>query len=114
MNNDLNDDFLQRLRTDPSKKFLSMLKANLDRQTISQAKARRALFRVAILAALIGGSAVAVAFAVLRGSPAARSLVHMVAIRPPQSAASKLVAERSGGGAPKTIVSPAPTDAAAE
>jgi phosphate transport system substrate-binding protein len=106
MKNELNDDFLQRLRTDPSKKFLSTLKSNLDRQAISQAKARRTLFRTAILAALIGGSVVAVAFAVLRGSPA-RTVVRMLAIGPAQPATSKMAAERSGGGAPKTIVSPA-------
>jgi phosphate transport system substrate-binding protein len=107
MKNDPNDDFLQRLRTEPSKKFLSTLKATLDRQAISQEKARRTLFRTAILAALIGGSAVAVAFAVLRGSPPARTLAHVIAIGP-QSAASKLTAERSGGGAPKSIASAAP------
>ena len=107
MNNEPNDEFLQRLRAEPSKKFLSTLKANLDRQTINQAKARRTLFRTAILAALIGGSAVAVAFVVLRGAPAARTLVRMAAIGPAQSAASKIAAERSGGGAPKSIVSPA-------
>jgi phosphate transport system substrate-binding protein len=107
MNNEPNDEFLQRLRAEPSKKFLSTLKANLDRQTINQAKARRTLFRTAILATLIGGSAVAVAFVVLRGSPAARTLVRMVAIGPAQSAASKIAAERSGGGAPKSIVPPA-------
>ena len=107
MKNEPNDDFLQRLRAEPSKKFLSTLKANLDRQTISQAKARRTLFRTAILAALIGGSAVAVAFVVLRGTPAARTFVRMVDIGPAQSAASKIAAERSGGGAPKSIVSPA-------
>ena len=107
MKNDLNDDFLQRLRAEPSKKFLSTLKANLDRQAISQAKARRTLFRTAILAALIGGSAVAVAFAVLRGSPAAKTVAHMVGIAP-QSAASKLTQQRSGGGAPKTIAPAVP------
>jgi phosphate transport system substrate-binding protein len=90
MKNDPNDDFLQRLRAEPSKKFLSMLKARLDRQTINQARARRTLFRTAILAALIGGSAVAVAFALLRGSPAGGGLMHV---------------ERSGGGAPRTITS---------
>ena len=92
MKDDLNDDFLQRLRAEPSKKFLSTLKANLDRQTIDQAKARRTLFRTAILAALIGGSAVAFAFTLMRGSPAGRTLLHI---------------ERSGGGAPRTITSPA-------
>ena len=107
MKNEPDGDFLQRLRAEPSKKFLSTLKANLDRQTISQAKARRTLFRTAILAALIGGSAVAVAFVVLRGTPAARTFVRMVDIGPAQSAASKIAAERSGGGAPKSIVSPA-------
>jgi phosphate transport system substrate-binding protein len=92
MNSELNDDFLQHLRTAPSNKFLSTLKASLDRQTISQAKARRTLFRTAIFAALIGSSAVALAFAFFRGPPAGNSLIHM---------------ERSGGGAPKTITSPA-------
>lgn len=92
MKSDLNDDFLQRLRAEPSKKFLAALKASLDRQTINQAKARRTLIRTAILAALIGGSAVAVALALLNGSPAGSSLMHI---------------ERSGGGAPRTITSPA-------
>ena len=53
MKSDLNDDFLQRLRVEPNKKFLRTLKANLDRQAIDQANARRTLFRTAILAALI-------------------------------------------------------------
>ena len=109
MNNDLNDDFLQHLRAEPSRKFLSTLKANLDRQTVNQAKARRTLFRTAILAALIGGSAVAVAFVVLRGSTAGNIPVHIVAIGPPASGASKMAAERSGGGAANAIASPAPT-----
>jgi phosphate transport system substrate-binding protein len=109
MKNETGDDFLLRLRADPSKKFLSTLKADLDRQTTTQARARRTLFRTAILAALIGGSAVAVAFALLRGSPA-RTLVRMVAIGPAQTAASKPAAERSGGGAPRTIGLPAQGD----
>jgi phosphate transport system substrate-binding protein len=107
MKNEPNDEFLQRLRAEPSKKFLSTLKANLDRQTIDQAKARRTLFRTAILAALIGGSAVAVAFVVLRGSPAARTLVRMVDIGPAQSAASKIAAAPNSDGAPKSMLSPA-------
>src|ERR1700729_1279047 len=98
MKNEPDDDFLQRLRAEPSRKFLSTLKANLDRQTISQAKARRTLFRTAILAALIGGSTVAVAFVVLRGSPAARTFVRMGDIGPAQSAASKIAAGGSGIG----------------
>ncbi|HEY2463800.1 MAG TPA: substrate-binding domain-containing protein [Steroidobacteraceae bacterium] len=100
MNNDMNDDFLQRLRAPPSKKFLSTLKANLDRQVMNQAKARRTLFRTAILAALIGGSAVAVAFAVLKSTPASSRLVHVATTGPAQSASN--VIARSGGGAPKT------------
>jgi len=108
MKNELNEEFLRRLRAEPSKRFLSTLKADLDRQTKIQARARRTLFRAAILAALIGGSAVAVAFTLLRGSPAAGGLMRMVAMRPASSAASKIAAERSGGGAPKSIVSPAP------
>jgi len=105
--NELNDDFLQRLRAEPSRKFLSALKADLDRQTIDRTRARRTLFRTAILAALIGGSAVAVAFALLKGSRPANTLAHVVAIGPSQSAASKMAAERSGGGASKTIAAPA-------
>jgi phosphate transport system substrate-binding protein len=106
MYNEMNDDFLQRLRAEPSRKFLSTLKAHLDRQAINQAKARRTLFRTAILAALICGSAVAVAFAVLRSTPASRTFVHIVAIGSAQSAGSKMAAERSGGGAAKIIASP--------
>jgi phosphate transport system substrate-binding protein len=106
MKNELNDDFLQRLRAEPSKKFLATLKADLDRQT-HQAKARRTLFLTAILAALIGGTAVAVALAVLRASPATTTLVSTAAIGPAQSGASKIAAERSGGGAPKAMVMPA-------
>ena len=102
--NESNDDFLQRLRAEPSKKFLSTLKENLDRQSISRAKARRTLLRTAILAALIGGSAVAVALAVLRGAPADNRLARMAAVAPQQSAASKMAPERSGGGAPKAMV----------
>jgi len=107
MKDDLNDDFLHRLRAEPSKKFLATLRANLNRQSVNQAKARRMLFRTAILAALIGGSAVAVAFSVFRGSPAVGTLARIVGIGSPQSAPSKMAAERSGGGAPKMIASPA-------
>ena len=102
MKNDLNDDFLHRLRAEPRKKFLSTLKASLDRQSRNQAKARRTLFRTAILAALIGGSAVA--FTIFRGSPAVSTLAHIVAIGSPQP---KITAERSGGGAPRSIASAA-------
>ena len=92
MKNDLEeDDFLQRLRAEPSKKFLAALKSNLDRQAIEQTRARHARFRTAILAALIGGSAVAVAFALLRGSPGR----------------GHPMIERSGGGAPRMITAPA-------
>jgi phosphate transport system substrate-binding protein len=107
MKNELNDDFLQRLRVEPSKKFLSTLKANLDRQTINQAKARRTLIRAAILGALIGGSAVAVAFVVLRGPTAAVTLTHGVTIGPEPSAVSQVAAERGGAGAPNTSAAPA-------
>jgi phosphate transport system substrate-binding protein len=107
MKNDLNDDFLHRLRVEPSKKFLATLRANLNRQSVNQARARRMLFRTAILAALIGGSAVAVAFSVFRGSPAVSTLARIIGIGSPQSAPSKMAAERSGGGAPKAIASPA-------
>jgi len=104
MKNDLNEDFLHRLRAEPSKKFLSTLKASLDRQTRNQAKARR-LFRTAILAALIGGSAVAVALTVFRGSSVVGTLAHIGAIGSPESAQPKMAVERSGGGAPKAIAS---------
>jgi phosphate transport system substrate-binding protein len=107
MKNGLNDDFLHHLRAEPSKKFLATLRANLNRQSVNQAKARRMLFRTAILAALIGGSAVAVAFSVFRGSPAVSTLARIVGIRSTQFAPSKMAAERSGGGAPKAIASPA-------
>jgi phosphate transport system substrate-binding protein len=102
MKNDLNDDFLQRLRAEPSKKFLATLKANLNRQSINQAKARRTLFRTALLAALIGGSAVAVAFTVFRASPVVSTLARFAGIGSTPSAPPKIAVERSGGGAPKT------------
>jgi len=111
MNDDPNDDFLQHVRAEPSKKFLSTLKANLDRQALNQAKARRTLFRTAILAVLIGGSAVAFAFVVLRGSTAGNIPAHVVTIGHPTSGASKIAAERSGGGAPNAIASPAQSGA---
>jgi phosphate transport system substrate-binding protein len=107
LKNGLNDDFLHRLRAEPSKQFLATLRANLNRQSVNQAKARRMLFRTAILAALIGGSAVAVAFSVFRGSPAVSTLARIVGIGPPQSAPSTMAEERSVGGAPKAIASPA-------
>src|SRR5271155_1529370 len=68
MRNDMNDDFLHRLRKEPSAKYLAALKTSLDRQAIRQAKIRRNLFRTAVLAALIGGSAVAIAWG-WRGLP---------------------------------------------
>ncbi len=69
----MNDDFLHRLRAEPSAKFLATLKASLDRQAIKRAQARRTFFRAAILATLIGGSAVA-AFVTWKGMPASARL----------------------------------------
>jgi phosphate transport system substrate-binding protein len=106
MKNGLNDDFLQRLRAEPSKKFLSTLKSNLDRQAINHATARRTLFRTAILAALIGGSAVAVALAVWRGSSrSAEAVAPITAIGPQDSAASFTGAQRID--AARTVAIPA-------
>jgi phosphate transport system substrate-binding protein len=107
MNDDMNEEFLHRLRAQPSKKFLSTLKARLDRQSISQAKARRTLFRTAILAALIGGSAVAVAFAILRGAPSSSRSARIAASGSVQSAMANRPTARSGGGASMTAGSPA-------
>jgi phosphate transport system substrate-binding protein len=94
----MNDEFLHRLRAEPNPKFLAMLKARLDRQAIDQGKARRTLFRSAILAALIGGSAVAVAFVAWRGVP--HPFGGVAQVREVQD-------KRSGGGAQKTGIAPA-------
>ena len=86
-----NDDFLHRLRVEPNPKFLAALKTRfLDLQAVDQGKARRTLFRTAILAALIGGSAVAVAFVAWRSVPHAFNGIAQV--RDVQD-------KRSGGGA---------------
>jgi phosphate transport system substrate-binding protein len=99
MGNDMNDDFLHRLRSEPNPKFLTALKARLDRQAIDHGKARRTLFRTAILAALIGGSAVAVAFVAWRGVP--HPFGGIAQVRDAQD-------KRSGGGAQKMSLAPAP------
>jgi phosphate transport system substrate-binding protein len=96
----MNDDFLHRLRVEPNAKFLATLKASLDRQAIKSAQARRTFFRAAILATLVGGSAVA-AF-VWKGMPAPAPL----AARTPgaQERAShhkNIISAPEGGGAPK-------------
>jgi phosphate transport system substrate-binding protein len=100
----MNDDFLHRLRREPSAKYLATLKASLDRQAAQQTKARRILLRTAILGALIGGSAVAVAFVAWRGIPAmgARS-----------APAKNVISSAQGGGAPKVAAAPATVPAAA-
>jgi phosphate transport system substrate-binding protein len=99
----MNDDFLHRLRKEPSAKYLKNLKASLDRQAERQVKTRRTLLRTAILAALIGGSAVAVAFVAWRG------VAHRVGtVANVQSAAGdrpapakNLMSSPNGGGAVK-------------
>jgi phosphate transport system substrate-binding protein len=100
----MNDDFLHRLRAEPNPKFLAALKARLEQQAIDQGRARRVLFRSAILAALIGGSAVAVAFVAWRGVP--HSLGGIAQVRDAQD-------KRSGGGAQKTSMAPTPEPPAA-
>ncbi|HEX3397753.1 MAG TPA: hypothetical protein VHS76_13695, partial [Steroidobacteraceae bacterium] len=99
MKNDMNDDFLHRLRVEPSRQFLSALKASLDRQALSQRKARRTLFRTAILAALIGGSAVAVAFVAWRGVPTSLRIAAHVASANPPTQSRIIISAPSGGGA---------------
>lgn len=100
----MNDDFLHRLRKEPSAKYLAALKASLDRQAVRQAKTRRTVFRTAILAALIGGSAVAVAFVAWRGVP--RSLGTLAQVREPAAErpapAKNLISSPEGGGAAKS------------
>ena len=99
MGHDMNDDFLHRLRAEPDPKFLAALKARLEQQAIDQGRARRTLFRTAILAALIGGSAVAAAFVAWRGVP--HPFGGIAQVRDAQD-------KRSGGGAQKTNMAPAP------
>jgi phosphate transport system substrate-binding protein len=114
----MNDDFLHRLRTEPSPKFLAALKASLDRQAIRQNKARRTVFRTAILAALIGGSAVAVAFVAWRGIPLKFGTLAHVSDAPMERSASAkhIISVPDGGGASRGVAAalapepvPAPT-----
>jgi phosphate transport system substrate-binding protein len=104
MKNEMNDEFLHRLRKEPSAKYLAALKASLDRQAIRQAKTRGTLFRTAILAALIGGSAVAVAFVAWHGAPGSFGTVaqlHEPAGERPVPA-KNLISSPEGGGAAKS------------
>jgi phosphate transport system substrate-binding protein len=99
----MNDDFLHRLRKEPSVKYLAQLKASLDRQAVRQAKTRRTIFRTAILAALIGGSAVAVAFVAWRGtSYPSGAVAQRDATRAVSAPAKNVISSPQGGGAAKT------------
>jgi phosphate transport system substrate-binding protein len=98
----MNDDFLHRLRAEPSAKFLATLKATLERQAMSHA--RRTLFRTAILATLIGGSAVAVAFVAWKGIPeSVRVAAHISNAQDRSWQSKNIISAPSGGGAPKVI-----------
>jgi phosphate transport system substrate-binding protein len=115
MTNDMNDEFLHRLRRVPSAKFLASLKDRLDRHVIDQRKARRVLFRTAILAALIGGSAVAVAFVAWRGMPHALHAAQFDATKVERSVpANNLISAPGGGAAQKPSTSPSAVNAAAD
>jgi phosphate transport system substrate-binding protein len=109
MRNDMNDDFLHRLRKQPNAQYLAQLKASLDRQVLRQARARRTLFRTAILAALIGGSAVAVAFVAWRGVPHPFGTWAEVrdASGERSAPARNLISSPQGGGGSKTGAVPA-------
>jgi phosphate transport system substrate-binding protein len=97
----MNDDFLHRLRAEPSPKFLATLKASLDRQAIKRAQVRRTLFRTAILATLVAGSAVA-AFVTWKGMPAsARLAARTPSAQEGASHARNVISAPDGGGAPK-------------
>jgi phosphate transport system substrate-binding protein len=109
MRNDMNDDFLHRLRKEPNAQYLAQLKASLDRQALRQAKTRRTLFRTAILAVLIGGSAVAVAFVAWRGVPHPfGTMAEVRDARGERSAPAKnVISSPQGGGGSKTGAAPA-------
>ena len=97
----MNDDFLHRLRAEPSAKFLAALKASLDRQAAKRAQARRTFFRAAILATLIGGSSVA-AFVAWKGMPAAARLAARTSSAQLRASHSRnIISAPDGGGAPK-------------
>src|ERR1700733_2884037 len=104
----MNDEFLHRLRKEPSEKYLAQLKASLDRQAVRQAKTRRTLFRTAILAALIGGSAVAVAFVAWRGAEHQAGTVAQLrdAARERSAPAKHVISSPQGGGAAKASAAP--------
>jgi phosphate transport system substrate-binding protein len=114
----MNDDFLHRIRVEPDVKFLCTLKASLDKQVIRDDKARRSLFRSALLAMLMGGSAMAFAVAALRGLPElGDTLAHIsaavsaswnrngpnekTALDPSAPVSNTIISARAGEGAPK-------------
>jgi phosphate transport system substrate-binding protein len=96
----MNDDFLHRLRKEPSAKYLATLKASLDRQAVRQAKTRRTFFRMTVLAALIGGSAVAIALA-WRGTPHPSRTAALVrdAVGERSATAKNFISSPEGAGA---------------
>jgi phosphate transport system substrate-binding protein len=101
----MNDDFLHRLRKEPSAKYLATLKAGLDRQAVRQANTRRTLLRTAILAALIGGSAVAVAFVAWRGVVHPSGSVAQIRAAPVEQTApaNNVIAQPQEGGVAKPV-----------
>jgi len=97
----MNDEFLHRLRAEPSAKFLATLKASLDRQATKRAQVRRTFFRAAILAMLVGGSAVA-AFVAWKGTPPSARLAARNPTAQERAVHSKnIISAPDGGGAPK-------------
>ena len=97
----MNDEFLHRLRAEPSAKFLASLKASLDRQASRRAQVRRTFFRAAILATLVAGSAVA-AFVTWKGLPASVRLAARTPSTQERARHSRnIISAPDGGGAPK-------------
>ena len=97
----MNDDFLHRLRAEPNAKFLATLKASLDRQAIKRAQGRRTFFRAALVATLVGGSAVA-AFVIWKGMPAPAPLAARTPGAQERASHSRnIISSPEGGGAPK-------------
>jgi phosphate transport system substrate-binding protein len=97
----MNDDFLHRLRAEPSAKFLATLKAGLDRQAAKRAQARRTFFRAAILATLVGGSSVAAFVAWKSISMPARLAARTPSAQDRAAHSRNIISAPDGGGAAK-------------
>jgi formylglycine-generating enzyme required for sulfatase activity len=65
----MNDDFLHRIRVDPSASFLAALKAKLDGQSVAPPATRRVSLRILAIVPFLVGTGIAIALIVSTGIP---------------------------------------------